>query len=103
VLVVFIFAMLALGMGNGAVFQLIPQSFRSEIGVITGLVGMAGGVGGFYLASSLGISKQLTGSYHPGFLVFGLLAAGALLALTGVKDRWRRTWGAALDLGSARI
>jgi MFS transporter, NNP family, nitrate/nitrite transporter len=103
VLVVFIVAMLALGMGNGAVFQLIPQSFRSEIGVITGLVGMAGGVGGFYLAFSLGISKQLTGSYHPGFLVFGLLAAGALLALTGVKDRWRRTWGAAAELGSARI
>jgi MFS transporter, NNP family, nitrate/nitrite transporter len=103
VLVVFIVAMLALGMGNGAVFQLIPQSFRSEIGVITGLVGMAGGVGGFYLASSLGISKQLTGSYHPGFLVFGLLAAGALIALTGVKDRWRRTWGAAAELGSARI
>jgi MFS transporter, NNP family, nitrate/nitrite transporter len=103
VLAVFIVAMLALGMGNGAVFQLIPQSFRSEIGVITGLVGMAGGVGGFYLAFSLGISKQLTGSYHPGFLVFGLLAAGALLALTGVKDRWRRTWGAAAELGSARI
>jgi MFS transporter, NNP family, nitrate/nitrite transporter len=102
-LLVFIVAMLALGMGNGAVFQLIPQSFRSEIGVITGLVGMAGGVGGFYLASSLGISKQLTGSYNPGFLVFGLLAAGALLALTGVKQRWRRTWGAAPELGSARI
>jgi NNP family nitrate/nitrite transporter-like MFS transporter len=103
VLVVFIVAMVALGMGNGAIFQLIPQSFRSEIGLITGLVGMAGGVGGFYLAFSLGISKQLTGSYHPGFLVFGLLAAGALLALTGVKDRWRRTWGAAPELGSARI
>jgi MFS transporter, NNP family, nitrate/nitrite transporter len=103
VLVVFLVAMLALGMGNGAVFQLIPQSFRSEIGVITGLVGMAGGIGGFYLASSLGISKQLTGSYHPGFLPFGLLAAGALLALTGVKHRWRRTWGAAPELGSARI
>jgi NNP family nitrate/nitrite transporter-like MFS transporter len=102
-LLVFIVAMLALGMGNGAVFQLIPQSFRSEIGIITGLVGMAGGIGGFYLASSLGISKQLTGSYHPGFLVFGLLAAGALLALTGVKSRWRRTWGAAHELGAARI
>jgi MFS transporter, NNP family, nitrate/nitrite transporter len=102
-LLVFVIAMLALGMGNGAVFQLIPQSFRSEIGVITGLVGMAGGVGGFYLASSLGISKQLTGSYHPGFLVFGLLAVGALLALTGVKSRWRRTWGASGELGAARI
>lgn len=102
-LLVFIVAMLALGMGNGAVFQLIPQSFSREIGVITGLVGMAGGVGGFYLASSLGVSKQLTGSYHPGFLAFGLLAAGALLALTGIKSRWRRTWGASAELGAARI
>jgi NNP family nitrate/nitrite transporter-like MFS transporter len=102
-LLVFIVAMLALGMGNGAVFQLIPQGFSREIGVITGLVGMAGGVGGFYLASSLGLSKQLTGSYHPGFLVFGLLAAAALLALTGVKSRWRRTWGASHELGAARI
>ena len=56
--------MLALGIGNGAVFQLVPQRFRKEIGVMTGLVGMAGGVGGFYLASSLGYSKQLTGSYQ---------------------------------------
>ena len=58
--------MLALGMGNGAVFQLVPQRFRQEIGVMTGLVGMTGGVGGFYLASSLGCSKQLTGSYQAG-------------------------------------
>ena len=54
----------ALGMGNGAVFQLVPQRFGSEIGVMTGLVGMTGGVGGFYLASSLGYSKQFTGSYQ---------------------------------------
>ncbi|MEO8171402.1 MAG: nitrate/nitrite transporter, partial [Oxalobacteraceae bacterium] len=59
--IVFTLAMLALGTGNGAVFQLVPQRFRKEIGVMTGLVGMAGGIGGFYLASSLGYSKQLTG------------------------------------------
>jgi NNP family nitrate/nitrite transporter-like MFS transporter len=47
-----------LGMGNGAVFQLVPQRFRKEIGVMTGLVGMAGGIGGFYLASSLGYSRR---------------------------------------------
>jgi NNP family nitrate/nitrite transporter-like MFS transporter len=102
-LFIFVIAMLALGMGNGAVFQLVPQSFGREMGVITGLVGMAGGVGGFYLASSLGLSKQLTGSYHPGFLVFSLLAAGALLALTSLKSRWRRTWGSSAALGAARI
>ncbi|HTD89962.1 MAG TPA: nitrate/nitrite transporter, partial [Burkholderiales bacterium] len=46
-LMLFVCAMLALGMGNGAVFQLVPQRFRREIGVMTGLVGMAGGIGGF--------------------------------------------------------
>jgi NNP family nitrate/nitrite transporter-like MFS transporter len=81
-------------MGNGAVFQLVPQRFRKEIGVMTGLVGMAGGVGGFYLASSLGYSKQVTGSYQAGFLIFAALAIAALIGLTAVKQRWRTTWGA---------
>lgn len=101
-LLVFVCAMLALGMGNGAVFQLVPQRFRKEIGVMTGLVGMAGGVGGFYLASSLGYSKQLTGSYQLGFLIFAALAVLALIGLTGVKTRWRTTWGAA-HLTTAKI
>lgn len=101
-LVAFVGAMLALGMGNGAVFQLVPQRFRKEIGVMTGLVGMAGGVGGFYLASSLGYSKQLTGSYQAGFLIFAALAVFALIGLTGVKTRWRTTWGAS-HLTAAKI
>ncbi|EGK73031.1 Nitrate transporter [Methyloversatilis universalis FAM5] len=99
---VFVGAMLALGMGNGAVFQLVPQRFRREIGVMTGLVGMAGGVGGFYLASSLGWSREVTGSYQGGFVVFALLAVAALIGLSSVKNRWRTTWGAA-HLTSARI
>ncbi|MBK7674654.1 MAG: NarK/NasA family nitrate transporter [Candidatus Accumulibacter sp.] len=101
-LLAFVGAMLALGMGNGAVFQLVPQRFRKEIGVMTGLVGMAGGVGGFYLASSLGYAKQLTGSYQIGFLIFAALALLALAGLTGVKTRWRTTWGAA-HLTAAKI
>ena len=92
---VLIVAMLSLGMGNGAVFQLMPQRFRKEIGVMTGLVGMAGGVGGFYLASSLGYSKQFTGNYQAGLLIFAALAILALVGLTAVKMRWRTTWGAA--------
>lgn len=93
--VVFVGSMLALGTGNGAVFQLVPQRFHKEIGVMTGLVGMAGGVGGFYLASSLGYSKQLTGSYQIGLIIFASLAIVALLGLTAVKTRWRTTWGSA--------
>jgi len=97
----FVIGMLALGMGNGSVFQLVPQRFRSEIGVMTGLVGMTGGVGGFYLASSLGYSKQFTGSYQAGLLVFATLATLALVGLSSVKARWRTTWGA--KLATARI
>ena len=93
-LVTFVGAMLALGMGNGAVFQLVPQRFRREIGVMTGLIGMAGGIGGFYLASSLGYSKQFTGTYQLGFGIFAALALVALAGLTTVKKRWRTTWGA---------
>jgi NNP family nitrate/nitrite transporter-like MFS transporter len=98
----FVAAMLALGMGNGAVFQLVPQRFRKEIGVMTGMVGMAGGVGGFYLASSLGYSKQLTGTYQTGLLVFAVLALFALVGLSSVKARWRTTWGAA-HLTAAKV
>ena len=98
----FICAMLSLGMGNGAVFQLVPQRFRKEIGVMTGMVGMAGGIGGFYLASSLGYSRQLTSSYQAGLLIFAGLAIVALLGLTAVKTRWRTTWGAA-HLTAAKV
>ena len=87
-LLVFILAMLALGFGNGAVFQLVPQRFRKEIGVMTGRIG------GFYLASSLGQIKQATGNYQLGFLIFAGLAMIALIGLTQIKGRWRTTWGA---------
>jgi NNP family nitrate/nitrite transporter-like MFS transporter len=97
----FVAVMGTLGVGNGAVFQLVPQRFRNEIGVMTGLVGFAGGVGGFYLASSLGFAQKLTGSPSAGFLIFAGLALVALAGLTSVKGRWRTTWGAALQ--GARI
>jgi NNP family nitrate/nitrite transporter-like MFS transporter len=86
----------ALGMGNGAVFQLVPQRFAAEIGVMTGIVGCAGGIGGFYLATSLGYAKQFTGSYSLGFLLFAGLACIALVSLTGIKQRWRQTWAPTL-------
>ncbi|TCM15768.1 NNP family nitrate/nitrite transporter-like MFS transporter [Novosphingobium sp. PhB165] len=88
----FVLAMLALGTGNGSVFQLVPQRFQAEIGVMTGLVGMAGGIGGFYLASSLGLAKQMTGSFAPGFLIFAGLAVAAQAGVALVKTRWRANW-----------
>jgi len=91
---VFFLGATALGMGNGSVFQLVPLRFRNEIGVMTGLVGAAGGIGGFVLAKALGISKGMTGGFFAGFSLFAGLAAIGLVGLIAVKTRWRTTWGA---------
>ena len=91
----------AFGMANGAVFQLMPQRFGTDMGVMTGLVGCAGGVGGFLLASVLGISKGMTGAYTAGFCSFALLCGIAFGVLVAVKHHWRATWG--LQLSSVRI
>ena len=81
-----------LGMGNGSVFQLVPQRFPKEIGVITGIVGAAGGFGGFFLPTVLGGLKQVTGSYGPGFAAFALAAVGCLGILYAVRSQWESTF-----------
>ncbi|MDH4654197.1 MULTISPECIES: NarK/NasA family nitrate transporter [unclassified Pseudomonas] len=91
----FVVAMLSLGAGNGAVFQLVPQRFHKEIGVMTGLIGMAGGIGGFCLTAGLGAIKQHTGDYQLGLWLFASLGVVAWFGLYGVKQRWRTTWGSA--------
>ena len=68
----------AIGLGNGAVFKLVPQYFPLSVGAVTGLVGAMGGVGGFFPPLALGIIRQQTGSFFWGF---GLLACFALLCL----------------------
>jgi NNP family nitrate/nitrite transporter-like MFS transporter len=99
-LVLLIVGMAALGMGNGAVFQLVPQRFRQDVGLMTGLVGMTGGVGGFYLAASLGYAQQYTGSYAFGFSIFAGMAVVAFLGIMSVRPRWRRE---SATMATARI
>jgi NNP family nitrate/nitrite transporter-like MFS transporter len=77
-----------LGMGNGSVFQLVPQRFPQEIGVLTGIVGAAGGLGGFFLPNLLGGLKQLTDSFAGGFLAFAVLG----FACAGLLKIAARTW-----------
>ena len=91
---VLLFATMAtLGMGNGAVFQLVPQRFPKEIGVTTGIVGSAGGFGGFLLPTVLGSMKQATGSFSGGFLAFALVGGiGGALALAYASRGWHGTF-----------
>ncbi len=77
-----------LGLGNGAVFQLVPQRFAQEIGIVTGIVGAAGGIGGFFLPMLLGAAKQWTGGFGPGVLIFALIASAAAIALINVSTAW---------------
>ncbi|HEY6843645.1 MAG TPA: MFS transporter, partial [Thermoanaerobaculia bacterium] len=66
------------GLGNGAVFKLVPQFFPKTVGSVTGLVGAAGGLGGFFPPLVLGFVRKSTGNFSIGF---GLLAAFALICL----------------------
>jgi NNP family nitrate/nitrite transporter-like MFS transporter len=86
-----LFAVMAtLGMGNGAVFQLVPQRFPREIGVTTGIIGAAGGVGGFLLPTMLGVLKQTTGSFSGGFLAFAIVGGfGGAAAMAYASRGWR--------------
>ncbi len=84
--------MVCLGTGNGAVFQLVPQRFGDDIGAATGLIGAAGGLGGFFLPTLLGVLKNLEGSYAAGLIVFAIAAGCAMLALRNVGYGWRRAW-----------
>jgi NNP family nitrate/nitrite transporter-like MFS transporter len=68
----------ALGLGNGAVFKLVPQYFPKETGTVTGLVGAFGGLGGFFPPLELGLVKDWTGSYTFGFVLLSLFAVGCL-------------------------
>ena len=81
-----------LGMGNGAVFQLVPQRFPERIGLVTGIVGAAGGLGGFFLPSVLGAVRDYYGSYAPGLVLFTAAFIGGTFVLLELGNRWSRNW-----------
>lgn len=70
---------IAIGLGNGAVFKLVPEYFPASVGGVTGLVGAAGGLGGFFPPLVLGVLKKSTGSFMWGFVFLGVFAAVSLL------------------------
>lgn len=84
--------MMCLGAGNGSVFQLVPQRFAGEIGLVTGIVGAAGGLGGYALPLILGRLYQATGSYTAGFIILSFIAAASLALTIVMQLKWRRSW-----------
>jgi NNP family nitrate/nitrite transporter-like MFS transporter len=76
------------GLGNGATFQLVPHRWKGKTGLMTGIIGAAGGIGGFYLPVVMGIAKESTGSYQWGFTTFGILAATAFALVIILHRQW---------------
>ena len=102
-MVVLVAGMMCLGMGNGAVFQLVPQCFHRQIGVATGFIGALGGLGGFMLPTLLGGIKQSSGSFQAGFVVLGGIALTGLVALSVLattRSSWAASWRHAAAVGA---
>jgi MFS transporter, NNP family, nitrate/nitrite transporter len=70
---------LALGIGTGAVFKLVAEWFPDRVGGVTGVVGAAGGLGGFFPPIVMGIVYELTGGYFIGFALLAVVSTGCLL------------------------
>lgn len=68
-----------IGLGNGAVFKLVPQHFPKDTGTVTGLVGAMGGLGGFFPPLTLGLIKTHTGSYALGFVFLSIFCFACLI------------------------
>jgi NNP family nitrate/nitrite transporter-like MFS transporter len=81
-----------LGMGNGAVFQLVPQRFAERMGLVTGIVGAAGGLGGFLLPSMLGAVRDFAGTYAPGLLLLAAAFFAGAIGLLHLGSVWRARW-----------
>jgi NNP family nitrate/nitrite transporter-like MFS transporter len=79
----------AIGLGNGAVFKLVPEYFPGAVGSVTGLVGAAGGLGGFFPPLMLTMAKQAFGSYVVGFVLLGAYALACLVVLLAGERRNR--------------
>jgi NNP family nitrate/nitrite transporter-like MFS transporter len=74
-----------MGFGNGAVFQIVSAWFQKQIGLASGLVGAAGGLGGFLIPIWLGVLKDMTGTYRAGLWVFAAIAALAWATTLSIR------------------
>jgi NNP family nitrate/nitrite transporter-like MFS transporter len=71
----------AFGLGTGAVFKAVAHDFPDDVGTVTGVVGAAGGLGGFFPPLVMAFVKSATGDYLVGFLLLAATAVAALVVL----------------------
>jgi MFS transporter, NNP family, nitrate/nitrite transporter len=78
----------ALGAGSGATFALVALlAPENRVGAVTGVVGAAGGLGGFLPPLVMGTIHGATASYALGLVLLALVAAAATLFTATVVRR----------------
>src|SRR5262249_31004806 len=77
----------AFGLGTGAVFKMVGEEFPGRVGAVTGVVGAAGGLGGFFPPIVLATVKATLGSYTLAFLLLSATAVACLAVLTLMRMR----------------
>lgn len=86
--ILFMFCFAALGAGNGALFQLVPLRWPNNTAVAGSMIGEVGALGGAILPNVMGMSKQYTGHFATGFVIYAVFAAVVL----GCLFLWQRNW-----------
>jgi NNP family nitrate/nitrite transporter-like MFS transporter len=84
-----------LGLGTGAVFKLVPEWFPDRVGAVTGVVGAAGGLGGFFPPLVMGVVHSAKDGYGLGFLLMAIVAFACLGVLRAVRTSTARAPGKA--------
>ena len=79
----------ALGLASGAVFAFVAQNApTNRVGAVTGVVGAAGGLGGFIPPLLMGVIYGHTRSYAGGLIALAAVAAAALgYDMLGIRGR----------------
>jgi NNP family nitrate/nitrite transporter-like MFS transporter len=87
---VIVAAVAVMGFGNGVVFQVASGRYAKQMGMVSGVVGAAGGLGGFLVPLCLGWLKDVTGSFSFGFWLFAACAGLGVIGSRYLKERSRR-------------
>ncbi|MCJ2007463.1 MFS transporter [Methylobacterium sp. E-041] len=90
--ILFMLCFAALGAGNGALFQLVPLRYPTNTAVSGSMIGEIGALGGAILPNVMGFSKQYTGAFATGFVVYAVFAGIVLGCLFLWQRKWVGTW-----------
>lgn len=90
--IMFMICFAALGAGNGSLFQLVPLRWPATTAIAGSMIGEIGALGGAIIPNAMGLSKQYTGTFAWGFIIFAIFASGVLVMMRIAQRKWTGKW-----------